>query len=158
MSDPTQAKADIVGFSNEYSSTVRSWMESEETYRNVCQGQQYPPPDNIVESWQRSNVVSYLLFTDNRPVAYAELWNRPQEMAVEIAHLLVDPFQRSKGFGTKMLQLLYDRASQRRDVSQVLANLQTEDEDVLSCFLNAGFELVGTSPHTLGLRVIRFVK
>ena len=157
MSDPTQVRADIVRFTPEYASTVRSWIESEETYESLCRGQQYPPPEDLVANWQRANVASYLLFAESRPVAYGELWSRPQEMAVEIAHLLVDPPRRSNGFGAKMLLLLFERAAQRRDVSQVIANLHTTDEEVLGCFLKAGFELVGTSPHTLGMRMIRQV-
>jgi len=77
---------------------------------------------------------------------------------MEIVHLLVDPSKRLRGYGTKMLQLLYDRAAARPGVSQVIINLYTGSEEALGCYLKAGFEIVGTSPHTMGLRMIRIVK
>jgi ribosomal protein S18 acetylase RimI-like enzyme len=156
--EPTRIKADIVPYSAEYSSLVRSWIESPETYKNVCRGQEFPPPEDIVDSWQRQGVSSFTLFSQRRPVAYGELWPRPLEMAVEIAHLLVDPYKRSQGYGSKMLELLYQRAAQRRGVAKVVLNLYGDDEVALGCYLKAGFELVGTSSYTVGLRMVRMVR
>ena len=157
MSGSTQIKADIVGYTSEYASVVRYWINSEETYYHLTRSKEYPPSDDIVDSWQRQDVSSYLLFSENKPVAYGELWRRSQEMAMEIVHLLVDPSKRLRGYGTKMLQLLYDRAAARPGVSQVIINLYTGSEEALGCYLKAGFEIVGTSPHTMGLRMIRIV-
>jgi ribosomal protein S18 acetylase RimI-like enzyme len=158
LAEPTQVKADIIGYSSEYSAVVRSWINSEETYFNVCRRKDFPPPDDIVDSWQKPDVASYILFSENRPVAYGELWNRSQEMAVEIAHLLVDPFKRSRGYGTKMLQLLYERVTQRSGVGQVVLNLFSDSEEILGCCLKAGFEVLATSPHTVGLRMVRLIR
>ena len=158
MSESTKVKADIVGYTDEYAATVRSWVESEETYHNVCRGKGFPPPENVVETWQRPGVTSYILLSERKPVAYGELWDKPQSLAVEVAHLLVDPMLRSKGFGTKMLNLLYDRAAGRKGVSQVLINLFGGTEEALSCYLKAGFELTGTSAHSAGLKMVRVVE
>ena len=158
MSESIQVKADIIGYTCEYSSTVRSWIESEETYHSLCRARGFPPPENVVETWQRPGVSSYLLLSDRKPVAYGELWDKPQSMAVEVAHLLVDPARRSLGYGTKMLQLLFDRAAGRRGVSQVLINLFGGTEEALNCYLKAGFELTGTSPHAEGLKMVRIVE
>ena len=158
MTEPTHVKADIIPYSAEYSQVVRSWIESEETYFNVCRGKEYPPPDELVDSWQRTDVSSYLLFSDNRPVAYAELWVRPNERAVEISHLLVDPYKRQQGYGTKMLELLYQRGAERANITRVIVNLYNDSEAALGCYLKAGFELLGTASHTLGLKMIRLVK
>ena len=63
-----------------------------------------------------------------------------------------------KGFGTKMLQLLFQRASERQGIVKVVINLYGENEEALGCYLNAGFELLGTTTHTMGLRMVRLVK
>ncbi|UCG61280.1 MAG: GNAT family N-acetyltransferase [Candidatus Zixiibacteriota bacterium] len=158
MSGPAHPKADIVPFTQQYSQTVRGWLDSKETLYDVCRGKEYPPANDIVDNWQRKDVNSYLLMSAGKPVAYAELWNRPNEMAVEIAHLVVDPTKRGEGFGTRMVQLLYEQGSARNDVAKVIINLYNENSVALSCFLKAGFELVGTTTHTQGLRILRMVR
>ena len=157
MNEPTRVKADIVPYSREYERDVLSWIECEETLNALTKGKEFPPQDDLIESWQRKGVQSYLLFSSGKPVAYAELWERPAEMAREIAHLLVAPSQRSRGYGVKMLQLLFERASQLPDVAKVVLNLYSEDEVALGCYLKAGFELAGASSYTMGLRMVRMV-
>ncbi len=158
MSESIEVKADIIGYSDEYAATVRGWIESEETYQVLCRGKGFPPPENVVDTWQRPGVSAYILLSENKPVAYGELWDKPQSMAVEVAHLLVDPMLRGRGYGTKMLLLLYDRASGRKGVTQVQINVFNGTEEALSCYIKAGFELTGTSPHTEGLKMVKVVE
>lgn len=158
MDDSTQIKADLVPYTDEYSGIVRSWINSDETYRLVCRGINFPPPDDIVESWQRQGVSSFLLISDRKPIAYGELWERHQENAVEVAHVIVDTYQRSRGYGTKLVRLLYNRAAQRPGVTRVLINLYNDSSEVLGCLVKAGFELVGTATHIEGLKLVRPVK
>ena len=158
MDDSTQIKADLIPYAAEYSGIVRSWIESEETYRMVCRGINFPPPDDIVDSWQRKGVSSYLLISDRKPVAYGELWDRRTENAIELAHIIVETYQRSRGYGTKLLRLLYNRAESRPGVSRVLINLYHDSSEVLGCYLKAGFELAGTATHIEGLKLVRPVK
>jgi len=158
VSEPNHAKADIVPYTKEYSAKVRSWIESEETLYDVCRGKDFPPKQDIVDTWQRKEVSSYLLFRGGKPVAYAELWSRPNELAAEIAHLIVDPALRGQGFGTRMVCLLYEQAAARADVAKVIINMYNENPDALGCFLKADFELTGTTSYTQGLRLIRMVR
>ena len=158
VTEPTSAKADLIPYSEEYSPLVRSWIESEETYFFVCRGREFPPPEDIIDSWQREDVSSFLLSAERHPVAYGELWARPNERAVEIAHLLVDPYRRGHGYGVKMLQLLYDRAAERKNVLKVVLNLYSDNPSALSCYLKAGFELIGAATHTMGLKMVRVVR
>lgn len=157
MIERTQAKADIVPFSLEYAQVVRSWIDSEETYKNLCRGKDYPPSEDIVESWQRDSVSSFLLLSHRKPVAYGELFNRPLEMAVEITHLIVDTSKRSEGYGVKMLELLYSRAAGRANVAKVVLNLYGDCEITLGCYLKAGFIIEATSSYTVGFRLARMV-
>jgi ribosomal protein S18 acetylase RimI-like enzyme len=158
MEEPTQVKADLVPYTSEYAGVVRSWIECEETYRLVCRGTEFPPPDDIVESWQRKGVTSYLMISDRKPVAYGELWDRKAEHAVEIAHVIVDTYQRSKGYGTKLLELLFSRAAGRPGVRKVLINLYSDSAEILGCYLKAGFEIAGTATHIEGLKLARLVE
>jgi RimJ/RimL family protein N-acetyltransferase len=158
VTESTRARADIIPYTPEYEQQVRGWIDSEETYRNVCQGIDFPPPEDIIASWQRVDVASYILLADRRPVAYGELWDRPVEMAKEIGHLLVDPYRRSRGYGSLMLNLLFNRAASRPGVHKVMLHLFGGDEVVLGCYLKAGFELIGTTPAGSGLKMIRLVE
>lgn len=158
MDDSIRVKADIIPYLPEYARTVYSWIDSEETYRNVCRGTEFPPPDDLIDSWQRNGMTSYLLSSRGRPTAYAEIWNRPLDVAVELAHLLVDPARRSQGFGAIMLELLFQRAAQRDNVAKVIINLYGDSEEALGCYLKSGFELIGTTTYTTGLKLIRLVE
>lgn len=155
MDDFTGVKADLIPYSPEYSALVRSWIESEETYQLVCRGVNFPPPDDIVDSWQRQGVKAYLLIANRKPVAYGEVWDRKGEQAVEIAHIIVDTYQRSRGLGTTLLRLLYDRAAEMPGVLRVLINLYHDNSEVLGCYLKAGFEISGTATHIEGLKLVR---
>ena len=158
MDDFTQVKADLIPYTSEYAGIVRSWIESEETYQLVCRGINFPPPDDIVDSWQRKGVSAFLLISNSKPVAYGELWERRAEYAIELAHVIVDTYQRSQGYGTKLLQLLYNRAAQRPGTTKVLINLYNDNAEVLSCYLKAGFELASTATHIEGLKLMRMVE
>ncbi len=158
MTEPTHAKADLVPFTREFAQRVMSWIDSEETYRNMVGEGDWPPPDDLVESWQRVDIASYLLVAERQPVAYGEIWDRPVEMGAEIGHLVVDPVKRGRGYGTLMLDLLFSRASHRPRVRKVMLNFHGDDETVLGCYLKAGFELLGTAPKGQGLRMIKLVQ
>lgn len=158
MDDSIQVKADLIPYTSEYAGIVRSWIECEETYKLVCRGVHFPPPDDVVDSWQRKGVSSFLMISNSKPVAYGELWERKAEHAVELAHIIVDTYQRSHGYGTKLLHLLYNRAAQRQGVAKVLINLYNDSAEVLGCYLKAGFELAGTATHIEGLKLVRVVE
>lgn len=158
MSEPVHIKADLIPYAEEYADIVRSWIDTEETFQFVCRGKNFPPAEDIVKTWQREGVSSWLLFADRKPIAYGELWNRPKDMAVEIAHVLVSPYARYRGYGTKLLGLLYAQAAARSDVAKVLANLFNEDEIALGCLMKSGFELISTTQFGGGLRMVRMVR
>lgn len=148
-------KADLVPYTEEYQQSVHSWIESEETYLSVCRGKEFPPPENLVKNWQREGVSSFLLFSENKPVAYGELWSRSSEMANEIAHVIVDPAKRSEGYGAKIIDLLFKRGINKPGIAKVIANLYSENPIALGCFMKTGFELVGTTTYTEGLRLVK---
>ncbi len=158
MSHPLKTKTDLVPYSEQYSTLVRSWLDTPKTYQDVCRGKDFPPPEDIVDNWQRQDTESFLLFADNKPVAYGELWHRPVEMASEIMHLLVSPYDRGKGYGTHMTEMLFQRAAQRGNLVKVLINVYGDNREALGCYVKAGFELLGTTTHLTGLRLVKLVE
>ncbi len=157
MNNRIEIKADIIPYTSDFSVRVRSWINSPETLHHVCRGKDFPPTDDIVESWQRKNMKSYVLSSEGQPVAYGELWDRRMERSMEICHLIVDPFKQGHGFGTQMLELLYNRAATKETITKVQINLLTDNSEALGCYLKAGFELVSTSSNIEGLQMVRTV-
>ncbi len=158
MANPLEVKADLIPYSEEYGEYVRKWIDCEETFQFVCRGKDFPPPENIIKTWQRSTVKSYLLIDSGKPVAYGELWRREEEMAFELGHILVEPYKRSQGYGSKLVELLYQRAASRPGIAKVVIKLFHEDPIALACFMKNKFEIASTTSYTSGLRMIRFVK
>ena len=158
MAEQKSIKADLIPFSDAYSELVRTWIDTEDCYYGICLGKGFPPPQDIVDSWQKDGVKSYLMYLQGKPVAYAEFWDKPFDLAVEIAHLLVEPVRRSQGYGTRMLQLMFDKATERSDIASVHLNLFVQNKAALNCYLKAGFELVGAANYATGLKLIRMLK
>ncbi len=100
---------------------------------------------------------SYLLLKTDKPIAYAELWSRPAEMGAEIKRLLVDPSRREEGFGRKMLDLVFDRATRKPGVVRLTCIIGSVDREVVACFISAGFELVAPGVNQLGLKLEKIV-
>jgi len=158
MSNQKTIKADLVPFANNQAELVHSWIDSEKCYYDICLGKGYPPPIDLVESWQKEGVKAFLMYAQSQPVAYAEFWERPFELAVEIAHLIVDPAKRFKGYGTRMVELMFEKACERTDIASVHLNLFVQSKAALNCYLKAGFELVGAANYATGLKMIRMLK
>lgn len=158
MSDQTRSKADIVKYTSEYAHAVRSWIDSEDTAASLEVLSEYPPTDDIVDTWQEEHMSSYLLLSANGPVAYAELWDRPAELAIEVRRLLVAPKYRDNGFGCKMLSLLHEIVSRRKDVAKVFITVDWDNRSALGCYLKSGFTVAGTTHDRPGLYLTRIVE
>ncbi len=158
MSNSKIIKADLVPFNSNFDDLVLSWIDSEKCYYDLCLGKGFPPPIDLVDSWQKEGVRSYLMYAQGQPVAYGEFWDRPFELAVEIAHLLVDPAKRFQGYGTRMIELMFEKSGERSDIASVHLNLFVQNKAALNCYLKAGFELVGAANYATGLKMIRMLK
>ena len=95
-----------------------------------------------------------------------------QVLAMDLAE---QAFKRGLGYITKSLdkaiekgkadQALKDKvlgnikqAQMKREVTRVMINLYNDNEIALGCYLKAGFELVGTATHTMGLKMVRVIR
>lgn len=158
MSDQSRVKADIVPYTADYARTVHSWIDSRETAANLELTVDYPPGDDVIETWQEENMVSYLLMSGAGPVAYGELWYRPAELAMQVRRLLVAPRYRDNGFGCKMLLLLCEIAGRRKEVAKVYLTVNWDNRTALGCYLKAGFTVAGTTHDKPGLYLTRLVE
>ncbi len=61
------------------------------------------------------------------------------------------------GYGTKLIDLLFNRAASRPGIAKVIIKLFQENPIALGCFMKAGFEITGTTSYTTGLRMIKNV-
>jgi len=156
--EPIEIKADLIPYADEFAESIHSWIDSEETFRFVTRGVGYPPSAEVVKTWQREGISSYILFSNQKPIAYGELWTRPNELAIEIAHVVVNPVHRGEGYGVKLINLLYDRVVARGNVIKVTAVVHHDNDSALSCFIKAGFELAGTTKFTKSLKMIKLIK
>ena len=137
--------ADIIPFAESHATLVRSWIDTERTWRQLGGRGAWPPSDDLISGRQLNAMKSFLLLSRRLPVAYAELWPRPAQLAVEVKFLLVDPQHRNEGYGSRMLRLLWEEAGQRRGVARVILRLDEGDRRVLGCYLRAGFQISGAS-------------
>jgi ribosomal protein S18 acetylase RimI-like enzyme len=155
--EPIEIKADLIPYADEYAETIHSWIDSEETFKFITRGVGFPPSVEVAKTWQREGMSSYILLSNQKPIAYGELWIRPNELAIEIAHVIVDKAHRGEGYGVKLIKLLYDRVVARGDVIKVTAVVHHENDSALSCFVKAGFELSGTTKFTKSLKMIKLI-
>jgi GNAT superfamily N-acetyltransferase len=155
MADDTKQKADIIPYTAEFSGIVRGWIDSARTARNLGILDGYPPDDSIPERWQKSGVHGFILITGGVPVAYADVVERPPLLAVEFMHVLVEPSVRNQGYGSLMLNLLYDRVAHRREIAKVIINLEGDNKAALGCYFRAGFELAAANQYVAGLTLVR---
>lgn len=156
--EPIEIKADLIPYADEYAELIHTWIDSEETFRFVTRGVGYPPSAEVVKTWQRDEISSYILFSNRKPIAYGELWTRSNELAIEIAHLIVDPIHRGEGYGVKFINLLYDRVVAKGNIIKVTAVVHHDNDLALNCFIKAGFELAGTTKFTKSLKMIKLIK
>ena len=148
--------ADIIPYTDSYAALVRNWIDSERTYRRLGGRGDWPAPDELITGRQLNDMKAYVLIEQRWPVAYAELWPRPQQMALEVRWLLVDPTRRNDGLGSKMLDMLWHRASDKRGIARLVITLEGENREALGCYLRAGFTISGTTG-TPGLTLHRLV-
>lgn len=137
--------ADIISYTNSYSAVVRGWIDSERTYRRLGGRGDWPCSDEVIIGRQINDMRAYLLIDRQKPVAYAELWPKPQQLAVEVRWLLVDPTKRNKGFGSQLLERLWLRVSAKRGIARVVIMLEGDNREALGCYLRAGFSISGTT-------------
>jgi ribosomal protein S18 acetylase RimI-like enzyme len=99
-------------FEREHAAVVAGWALSAQEVSLLCGRDAFPFPAELLNSWPKvaDDIAQYLLLDGETPIGYGELWLDDEEDEVELARIIVAPGHRGKGFGTRLVQALLDRA------------------------------------------------
>jgi [ribosomal protein S18]-alanine N-acetyltransferase len=121
-----QAAAAVVGWAAD-SLFSRAWLPEGE-----------PPADVVMRQWHADpDVHPFLLTVHGNLVGYGELWVDEAEGEVELAHLLVDPQQRGRGYGKALGELLTGEAHSF-GLDTVL-RVDRRNDVAIRCYTSLGF-------------------
>ncbi|HEY3243786.1 MAG TPA: GNAT family protein [Phycisphaerae bacterium] len=104
-----------------------------------------------VLSWTQRDGAALVLLADGEalPCAYAELNRlRSHAQCLWIGHLIVDPAQRGRGWGTQFVRLLCGMAFDILGAARLALVVFPENRAALRCYRRCGFSIVGAEYHT----------
>jgi len=105
-------------------------------------------PAAQINAWAREDGVQpFGLYRDGRLVAYGELWIDDDEAEVELARLIVDPGERGRGLGRRLVMALAALARSRHP--RVFLRVHPGNVAARRCYAGTGFEPV--APHLTAL-------
>jgi ribosomal protein S18 acetylase RimI-like enzyme len=87
------------------------------------------------------DVHPYVLHDGETLVGYGELWIDEPEQEVELARIIVNPADRGRGVGKRLVVLLLERAS-LTDLPDAFVRVVPENGAAIACYRGAGFSLV----------------
>jgi GNAT superfamily N-acetyltransferase len=118
---------------------VSSWAQTAEEVFLWCGLAAAPVPPAQITAWAGEDWVRpFGLYEDERLVAYGELWIDDDEAGVELARLIVDPAERSRGVGRRLVSGLADLA--RSTYPLVFLRVVPANIAARRCYAAAGFE------------------
>jgi ribosomal protein S18 acetylase RimI-like enzyme len=124
----------LVPFAAEHAGRVRAWAEAS-PYSAGWLGDS--PETGLGRPDVDDDVRRFVLTVDGEPRGYGELWVDEEEGEVELAHLLVDPAHRGRGYGaalvTEMLPLALPLAG------DVLLRVDQENTRAIGVYSRLGF-------------------
>lgn len=83
----------------------------------------------------------YVLEGRGIPRAYGEIWVDDEARDLELAHLIVDPKVRRRGYG-KLLTARLFALTRQHNMSRVYMRVAPDNRPALTCYLNLGFTRV----------------
>jgi ribosomal protein S18 acetylase RimI-like enzyme len=95
---------------------------------------------SVFKRWHADPDVSpFVLLKDEIPIAYGEIWRDEDEQEVELARLIVNPAERGKRLGQRLVTALLERT---RETGFPWAYLRVRAENVVarSCYTAVGFQ------------------
>lgn len=81
-----------------------------------------------------------LLMRDGVPIGYGEVWDEPEDEAVELARLIIAPLYRGRGNGRILVEMLC--ASVAAKVKRAFLRLRPDNMAALRCYERCGFRRV----------------
>lgn len=120
------------------SPTVSRWARTPLEAMAWCSIDSIPVEPEVITGWSTADdvVASVLVDEHDRLLAYGELWVDGEENETELAHLIVDPDERGRGLGQRLVSLLM--ATGPADHLVVL-RVRPDNEPAIRCYTAAGF-------------------
>lgn len=103
---------------------------------------QWPLAPEAVQRWHYDpDVHPYVLHSGGAPLGYGELWVDAEEQEVELARLLVAPWQRGRGIGVALVRLLLEEAG-RIAYPRAFLRVVPDNHIAIACYGQVGFTTV----------------
>lgn len=111
-----------------------------------------PIKENDYKTWlEASDQMGYILETSSRPVGYGELWIDEPSQDVELAHLVIDPLERGKGWGKQLTDLLFEEG-RRFYFPVAYMRVDPDNQAARRCYESVLFKKVQNPPPELSNR------
>ena len=120
-------------------SLVSAWIrtpEEVEAWASITDSAVTP---KLLASWHAADDVHpFLLYENDVPVGYGELWSDDDAREVELARLVVAPDERGRGLGGELATMLCAEA-RRRFLYDVWLRVVPENTVAIAAYARAGF-------------------
>jgi ribosomal protein S18 acetylase RimI-like enzyme len=118
---------------------VAGWAQSADEALKWCAAQEFPVSAQTVLGWQSDDDVrAHLLWVDDVPVGYGELWLDTEENEVELARIIVAPERRRTGLGQALVCGLVAQAV-TAGYRDVFMRVHPDNAAALGSYRAAGF-------------------
>lgn len=144
----------LIRFTPEHAAAVAGWAESAREAAFWCGRAEFPITAEHVAAWQQDpDTSAYLLLAAAeggepghsgrrvQPVGYGELWTEPDDPDAELAHIIIAPGFRSRGYGRVLVTRLADEATHNGAEAAVL-RVHPDNAPALRCYEAVGFHTV----------------
>lgn len=132
---------ELVPFDPAFAETVSDWARSAGEAEAWCSRTDVPVPAAVITGWSSDpDVTAFQLWDQSSFVGYGEIWTDDDEKEVELARLIVEPEQRGRGVGRRMVALLLAHA--RVIYPTVVVRVHPDNSAAQRCYAAGGFTRV----------------
>ena len=118
---------------------VSAWIRTPEEAEAWASLTDSPVTPELLARWHaEDDVHAFLLYEDEVPVGYGELWSDDDGREVELARLVVAPDERGRGLGSELATMLCVEA-RRRFAYDVWLRVVPENTVAIAAYARAGF-------------------
>ena len=128
----------LMQFGPEHAEAVRAWAGAS-PFSRAWLGE--TPETGLGSIDVAPDIQRFVLLVEGELRGYGELWVDEEEDEVELAHLLVDPDHRRRGFGTGLVTALVPRA--RELAGDVLLRVDADNAAAIALYERLGFSRLG---------------
>lgn len=134
-------RARLLPFEAGLAPLVASWVGGPDEALRLAPNSAPPLTADVVRSWSRQSGRHARVLVNNAgiPAAYGELnLLNAERREYWLGHLIVDPQQRKQGIGTRLTQLLLERAFMQLAATRVALVVFTDNPAAIACYRACG--------------------